>query len=223
MSVDIESIFSSQSSIDRLVGQYIALERQPLDALLNKKNTLESKKDVFNELDSKLSSLYTVTEKLTDPITDYFSAKKASTSDETKVTASAGSSSVLGNHSISVERLAISDTRVSTQYADTATSFTGFTADQTFTINVAHPTDADSSNRVDISVTVSSATFSKTDDEVLLDIASAVNSAMSNAVTAETIDSDEVIHASVVTEESGKSRLMFRSERSGYTYRQGFT
>ena len=46
-----------------------------------------------------------------------------------------------------------------------------------------------------------------TDDEVLLAIASAINTAMSDAVVAETIESDEVIHASVVSEESGKSRL----------------
>ncbi|RMF06390.1 MAG: flagellar hook protein FliD, partial [Candidatus Neomarinimicrobiota bacterium] len=128
-----------------------------------------------------------------------------------------------GNHSITVSQLAVSDTRVSQQYTDSSSSFTGFTTDQTFSIEVAHPTDTDSSNRVSISVTVSASTFSQTDDSVLSDIADAINTAMASAVTAETIDSDEVVHASVVNEESGKSRLVLRSERSGYTYRMNFT
>ncbi|NIA18559.1 MAG: flagellar filament capping protein FliD [Simkaniaceae bacterium] len=223
MAIDIESIFSSQSSIDRLVSQYMMLERQPLDVLLEKQSTLEEKKTVFSDLDSKLSTLLNVTERFTDPVFDYFAAKKATSSDNDKFTTTAGSSAELGNHSLSVERLAISDTRVSKQYTDTSSSFTALTADQTFTIEVGHPTDADATNRVSISVTVGSSVFTQTDDLVLLDIASAVNSAMSDAVTAETIDSNEVIHASVVTEESGSSRLLFRSERSGYTYRQTFT
>jgi len=223
MSIDINSIFNSRSSIDRLIDQFMVLEQRPLNVLLDKKSELEEKKSVFSELDSKLSSLKTVVERITDPITDYFAAKKATTSDPDKFTASAGASSILGNHSITVERLAVSDTRVSKQYTDTNSSFTGFTADQTFSIEVAHPTSSDSSNRVSVSVTVSSATFSKTDDEVLQDIADAINTAMSDAITAETIENDEVVHASVVTEENGTSRIMLRSERSGYTYRVGFT
>jgi flagellar hook-associated protein 2 len=223
MAVDITTIFDSQAAIDRLIDQFMVLEERPLNRLLDKKEALEEKKSIFSELDSKLSSLKTVTERLTDTITDYFAAKTATTSDSDRFTATASASAQLGNHSITVERLAVSDTRVSKQYTDTNSSFTSFTADQTFYIDVAHPTSSDPSNRVSIAVTVTSATFSKTDDQVLQDIADAINSAMANAVTAETIDSDEVVHASVVTEESGKSRLVLRSEQSGYTYRMNFT
>lgn len=223
MAIEISTAFDSQSAINRLIDQMMVYEERPLNVLLDKKETLEDRKSVFSELDSKLSALKSIADRFTDPITDYFASKKATTSDADKFTVSAGASAQLGNHSISVERLAVSDTRVSQQYTDTNSSFTGFTTDQTFSIEVAHPTSSDPTNRVSISVAVSSTVFTQTDDDVLLDIADDINSAMSNAVAAETIDSDEVVHASVITEETGKSRLVLRSDQSGYTYRMDFT
>jgi flagellar hook-associated protein 2 len=46
---------------------------------------------------------------------------------------------------------------------------------------------------------------------------------MSTAVSNETIDSDEIVSASVVSEENGKSRLVLTSAQTGYTYRQSYT
>lgn len=223
MAIDINTAYNSSDQIDYLVEVYMQKERHPKQVLENRRDDLESRRKVLSALDSKLTALQSKTELFTDPLTNPFATKKATASDTEKFTVSAGASAELGNHSISVDRLAISDTRVSKQYTDTDTSFTGFISDQTFSIEVGHPIDSDSANRESISVTVTTATFSKTDDEVLLDIASAINTAMSDAIVAETIDSDEVIHVSVVTEESGKSRLVFRSENSGYTYRMDFT
>mgnify|MGYP000285865739 CR=1 FL=1 len=223
MAIDIGSVFSNQSSIERLISQYMALESRPRDDLVSKKDTLNERKTVLSNLDSKLSTLETKVERLTDTITDYFAAKLATGSDNDKFTVSAASSAELGNHNLTVDRLAVSDTRVSKQYTDTDTSFSSFTTDQTFSIEVAHPTDTDSSNRVSISVTVTADKFSQNDDQVLADIADAINSAMTSAVSSETIDSDEVVHASIVTEETGKSRLVLRTEQSGYTYRMDFT
>lgn len=223
MSTEITSMFSSSNSIEYLVEQYMRLESRPKDALVNQKNELDQRNKILSDLDSTLSALESKAERLTDPITDYFAYKNAASSDEDKLIATAGATAQLGNHSISVDRLAIADTRVSKQYTDTDTSFTGFTTDQTFSIEVAHPTDVDESNRESISVTVASSVFTQEDEAVLYDIADAINSAMSTAVTAETIDSNEVVHASVVTEESGKSRLILRTEESGYTYRMDFT
>lgn len=223
MAIEIGSIFSNQSSIEQLISQYMALESRPRDDLVGKKDNLNSRKNVLSEMDSKLSSIETKAERLNDPITDYFAAKLASGSDNDKFTVSASSSAALGNHSLSVERLAVSDTRVSKQYTDSGTSFSGFITDQTFSIEVAHPTDEDAFNRESINITVTADKFSQDDDQVLADIADAINCAMSSAVTAETIDTDEVVHVSIVTEESGKSRLVLRTEQSGYTYRMDFT
>ncbi len=223
MSVDLTTAYNSSDQIEYLVEVYMAKEREPLENLENKVSDLEERKDVLSELDKTLSSLQSKTETFTDEITNVFAAKKATASDSDKFTTSAGSSAELGNHSLSVAQLAVSDTRVSKQYTDSNTSFTGFTTDQTFTLEVGHPADGVDTNRESISVTVASSVFSLTDDEVLLEIASAINTAMSDAVYAETIDSDEVINASVVTEKSGVSRLILRSENSGYTYRMDMT
>ena len=223
MAIDAGSIFTNQSSIEQLVSQYMALEARPRDDLVGKKDNLNSRKNILSTMDSKLSSLETKAERLNDPITDYLAAKLATGSDNEKFTVSASSSAALGNHSLSAERLAVSDTRVSKQYTDSSASFSGFTADQTFSIEVAHPTDDDEFNRESISITMTADKFSQDDDQVLADIADAINSAMSSAITAETVDTDEVVHASVVTEETGKSRLVFRTEQSGYTYRMDFS
>jgi len=201
----------------------MALEARPRDTLVQRKKTLEQRKSVLTDLDSKLSALKSQVERLTDTLTNYFAAKTASSSNDDYFTVSADYTAQLGNHSLQVDRTATSDTRVSQQYSDSASDFTSFTADQTFSIEVAHPTDSDSSNRVSISVTISASTFSQTNDDVLQDIANAINSAMSDAVAADTIADDEVVRATVVNEESGVSRLVLRSNNSGYTYRMDFT
>ncbi|HCK99830.1 MAG TPA: flagellar hook protein FliD [Candidatus Marinimicrobia bacterium] len=223
MAIDAGSIFTNQSSIEQLIGQYLALESRPRDDLVVKKDTLNSRKNILSELDSKLSALESKAERLNDPITDYFAAKLATSSDTDKFTVSASSSAGLGNHTFSVDRLAVSDTRVSKQFTDSDTSFSGFSTDQTFKIELAHPTDEDPSNRVSINILMTADKFSQNDDQVLADIAGAINSAMFNAVSSETIENNEVVYASVVNEESGKSRLVLRTEQSGYTYRLDFT
>lgn len=220
--MDISSIFSSQNSINNLVSQYMSLERGPLDLLLNKKDSLDGKRSILSDLDSKLSALKRKADRLTDPIFDYFASKKATTSDLEKFTASAAASSASGNHSISVSRLAESDTRVSAQYNNNSTSFASYSTDQTFSIEVAHIDDNGNESRELISVTVAASVFSGTDEDVLTAISDTINSAMSTAVTNETINNDEVVHASVVNESSNTSRLILRSENTGYTYRMDF-
>lgn len=219
----ISSIFDSQSSIDLLISQMMQLERRPLTQLEDRRDALSERKSVLSDLDSKLSTLHTKSERLIDSITNYFSSKQAASSDTVKLDATATSPAQLGNHDITVDRLAVADTRVSQQYTDTNSDFTGFTTDQNFSIEVGHPTAADSANRATINITVNASVFTQTNDSVLSDIADAINTAMSDAVTADTIDSDEVIRASVVAEENGVSRLMLRSDQSGYTYRMDFT
>ncbi len=210
------------NSIQYLVDQYMAIESRPRDKLIQQKNDLNKKKSVFSELDSKLSALKTKLEYLNDIITLPFQAKKAESTDDSKVSVQVQNSASKGNHTLTVSQLAKSDTRVSNQFSNDGTDFSSFTTDQTFTIQVAHPTDDDPDNRVDISITISADTFSKNNDEVLQDIAQAINDAMAEAVANETITSDEVAQASVVTEQSGVSRLVLTSEQTGYTYRLSF-
>jgi len=223
MAIDIGSVYNNQSSVDKLIQQMMKIESRPRNDLVSKRNSLYTRKKLLSDLDSKLSALDAKMERFTDPITDYFAAKLATSSNTDLFTVSAGSSAELGNHSLSVSRLAISDTRVSQQYTDSDSSFAGINSDQTFSIEVAHPTDQDASNRESISVTVTADVFAGTNDDVLQAISNAINSAMSTAAANETIDNDEEVNATVVTEEDGKSRLVLRSEKSGYTYRMDFT
>jgi len=223
MSIDITSIYNSSTSIDNIVEQYMAIEERPMVELEEKKEDLYTKKNVLTTLHSKLSSLKTAAERLSDPLTDYFAAKNARSSDAEKFLVSATTNAELGNHSLTVERLAQADTRVSKQYTDSNTSFGSFTTDQTFSIEVGHPLDEDPYNRVSIDITINADSFSQTDDNVLADIAEAVNTAMGNAVLAGTISSTERVQASIVTEQTGISRLVFRSMSSGYDYRLDMT
>lgn len=219
--MDYSSI-SGFNSISQLVDQYMMIEQIPRDKLIDQKSQLNSKKSVFSQLDSYMSALKTKMSYFTDEVSNPFHVKNGSSSDSEKIGVTANATSSVGNHSVTVDRLALSDTRVSDQFDDALSSFTGFSTDQTFTIEVGHPTDEDANNRVSIDVTVEASVFSETNDEVLDEISAAIDDAMAQAVIDETIDSDEVIHSSVVAEETGKSRLVLRSEQTGYTYRMDF-
>lgn len=245
MAFDIGSIFDSRDSINYLVSQYIKLESRPRDRIIESREKLNQKQQVLTALDSKLSALNSSAERMTDEITDYFSLKKATSSSEEDLLATAGSDGALGTHSITAERLASSDTRVSKQFTDSDTSFSGITSDQTFTLTVgSYYTDGNSSSdtyqesvyqRINIDVTVEASVFSQANDNVLADIASAITNAMGEALTtAVDYDGDgdedefilnniDIVNADVVTEEDGVSRLILRSASSGYSYRMDFT
>ncbi len=220
--MDLYSIGNSTNSIQYLVDQYMIFESRPRDELIQKKDELSSKKSVFSELDSKLSALKTKLEFLNDIVSLPFQAKTATSSDEEKVGVRVENSASKGNHTLTVQQLAKSDTRVSNQFSDSGTDFNSFTTDQTFTIEVAHPTDTDPNNRVQISVTVTADQLSGTNAEAIANIAQAINDAMAEAVANETITTEEVVHADVISEQNGLSRLVLKSEQTGYTYRMEF-
>ncbi len=214
---------TNQSSIDQYVRLAMQQASKPKNNLISKRDTLSSKKSVLSDLDSKLSSLNSIAERFNDPITDYFASKTAETSDSEKITVTSTYAAAAGNHSITVDRMAKSDTRVSQQYNSNDTAFTAITTDQTFSLEIGHPTDTDANNRISLDVTVAADTFNQSNDKVLADVAERINDAMYTALSDETITNDEAAHASVVSESSGKSRLILRSGNSGYTYRMDFT
>ena len=218
MGIDIFS--SGNSSLESLIQTTLQLEAQPRFRLEDKKTGLQAKEKVLSDIDSKLSSLNSIAKRLTDALTDHFASKTVDASDSDIFTATADSDALAGSHDVTIERLASADTRVSQQYTSTGTALRTFfdtNGSQTFQLEIAHPTSEDSSNRETIDVAINSS--GATNDDVLDDIALAVNNAMAAAVTAETIDADEKLTASVVHEEDGTSRLIFKSGQSGYTYR----
>ena len=110
-------LFVSQNSgMERLIQTILQIESEPRFRYEAKKAELEKRNTIISDLDSKLSGLQSIAEKLTDPLTDHFASKSVSSSDSNIFSASAESSALVSNHDVSIERLASSDTRVSQQY-----------------------------------------------------------------------------------------------------------
>jgi len=221
--LDAMSGSGTSSNIDQYIQLAMQQASQPKYQLQDKITQLTSKKTVLSSLDSKLSKINTIMERFTDPITDYFASKSAESSDAEKFSVSSTSTASAGNHDLTVERMAKSDTRVSMQYASDDNSFGSFNTDQTFSLEIGHTNDDYEFERLSFDVTVEADVFSKTNEEVLLEIADQINSKMYNLTSDETIDNEERAYASVVTESTGNSRLVLRSGKSGYDYRLDFT
>jgi len=223
MAYDIGSMFSSSNSVENLVYQYMRFEQGPRNRILAKQTELNTKKSILSTLDSKLSTLYSSSDRLTDSIINYFDVNKATSSNEDYLKVSAGSNASAGIFSVDINRLATSDTRVSRQYTSTNTDFTSITSDQTFLVSLAHPTEEDENNRVSVSVTITADKFQNSSEDVLEEIMNSINNAISTAVVNEELEAEEKISASVVSESDGKSRLVLRSNQTGYTNRMVFT
>ena len=181
MSVDITSAhFQIIAQFrDWLIFIFKEIEDQGMQKA-SERASIQEKKTKLSQLQSKLSSLVTKSDVLADTVFDAFSAKKASSSDSEKLSATAGTTSLAGNHSFTVSRLATAHTIVSKQYSSAGTVLSSaISTDQIISIGVGHPTDDDSTNRVNISVTVPASNFNNTSDETALTaIANAINSAM---------------------------------------------
>ncbi len=215
--------YGNQSDVDYYIDLMMRQESKPKVSLEERKSDLSNRSSVLSSLDSKLSSLHTISERFNDPLTDHFASKSAESSDAEKFTVSATDAATIGNHSLSVNRLATSDTRVSQQYDSLNHDFSTLTTDETFSIDVGHYDENGDYARETIDIKVFASTFTKTNEEVLQDIAEQINEAMYTSVTAETIDNDETVSASVVSESNGKSRLVLRSQQTGYNFRMIFT
>ncbi len=216
--------FKAGDPYELLISQIIQIESQPKFDLESKKDTQERMKSALTELDSKISSLHTLLTSFTDVLANPFEARAADLSNTDSFTVTAGDDAPLGSHSLQVLRLAATDTRVSKQYSAAGTDLRSFfdtNGPQTFEIRVASPTDTDPDNRVSIAITVDPT--GTTDDEILDEIALAINDAMDQAVDDGLIKSTEVGSASVVNETSDTSRLSLRSGQTGYANRLEFT
>jgi len=220
--MDVSSLFANQNSVQYLVDQYMYFEQEPRNRLLDKRDLVKNRISVLSDLDSKLSALQTRTTRMTDEFTNYFAAKKSSSTNEDVLKTTATSDAALGNHTLTVERISSSDNRVSNQVINSNSDFTGYLTNQTFEIEVAHPTDDDEDNRVNISVTIEASVFTNDNETVMNAVKNAINGAMEQAVADETITNEERVIASVLSEETGVSRLSVQSASSGYANRMNF-
>ena len=213
----MQSVSGLSGGYQQLINSIILSEKSPQLRMEQKKSDLKVYKGVLTDLGTKLSGLESALETFTSETSNPFEASTAASAGEgSSFGVSSGSDAALGSHTLKVDRLAQTDTRVSQQYSSSATDLVGI-GSQTFDITVASPTDGDPENRETISVTVDPS--GTTNEEVLEEIAASINTAMANAVDDETLETSQKAQASVVMESSGTMRLSLRSGQTGYTNR----
>lgn len=155
-----------------IVSQLMAIERQPETLLQNQKSTFQSQVNVFNQLQSALSSLQGVMAGMNTPST--FSANTAAVSDGSVLTAQATGAAVPGTHSVVVNSLATNQRQISHLGYASATDTSLFAAG---TITISDGISGDTP----VSVTIGSG------DTSLNGIAAAINASGAN-VTASVIN-----------------------------------
>ena len=215
--------FRESDPYELLIQQLIFLESQPKFDLETRVDSIASSKNILTELDTKLQAFDSILDDFLDPLSHPFDEKAINLNDTTAFTATATDDAVFGSHTLQVNRLATVDTRLSDQHTSSATSIvTALGAGtKSFSLSVANPTDADENNRETISVSVT-LSGGDTDETVLENIASAINSAMLSADDAGTIDTANRAYASEVNETSDTARLSIRAGQTGYSNRINF-
>jgi len=91
---------------DTIIKQLMKIERAPLDKLTQEKQKIAWKRDEYREMNTMLSSLRTLTDKLR--FSTSFNKQSASSSDTSIVTATASSAASSGSFTIKVNALATS-------------------------------------------------------------------------------------------------------------------
>lgn len=217
--------YNSGDPYETLISQMVAIERQPQFALKAKKSEQEIFKGVLSDFDRTLSELSTAVDALTDEFNNPFGARTASVPKDAGFQATATDDAAAGSHALTVNRLATTDRRVSKQFATDGTDLRTFfdtNGAQTFSVEVASPTDDEPDRRVALSVTVDP--DGATDGEILGQIQTAIADAARTAVSDETLEaSDDAPGASVVNETSATARLSLRSGGTGFENRLTFT
>lgn len=217
------SAFRQSDPYEQLIQQMLVIEGEPKERLVEQKSTNARIKNVISDVDSNLSALFNVVKSFTSLVSNPFEAKTASASDGAGYSISAGPGAAFGSHSLEVLRLASTDTRISRQLTAAGTELRTFFdvhGAQSFSIEVAHPTEADPNHRESIDVTVDPS--GATDAEILDELRAAIKTAMDDAVAAGVIERDETAHASVVNETSSTSRFSLKSGQTGFTNRLSF-
>jgi flagellar hook-associated protein 2 len=112
---DISSIGSgSTSQLDLLVDAYRRTQQPKITQLNTRKSQLETQRNFFNTLNSRMNSLISLLDKFTaSDAESKFYSKSVVSSDASIITASASKDAQLSNYSAKVERLASNDLLIS--------------------------------------------------------------------------------------------------------------
>lgn len=192
---DIGSILSGgeyQSQTDMLAAAYRQTKQPEINALNEKKSTLERRQNFFNTLNSRLNSLVSALDKFdVDDVDSKFVTRAASSSNTSVLTVSASSDAMLTSNSVFVEKLATKDILISQRLGATDSDlFGGLSGTHDFQINgVAVSVDLDGS---------------ETNAQAMQKIVDAVNNT-----------EDITVSASYIKDTSTTGRITFVSKETG--------
>jgi flagellar hook-associated protein 2 len=224
MAVNLSRLYNADSLYEQLISQVIASEAAPQRKLRTQQSDQRIYKAALTDFDSSVSKLHTLAKRFKDPLRAPFQSLSATTSEGAGFSASAGSGAAAGEHTLTVDRLARADARVSKQVqASGSTLVDLFTTASTvgprsFTIHIDQGTDP----AVALDVTYEPPSGA-TDEEILTGIASAINTAAADARSGGLLKSGTGASASVVRETSDTARLSLQSLATGYGNRLTFS
>ena len=231
---NVSALANSGSLYEQLISQVLAVESQPRLKLKTEKSEQGVYKAVLSDFTSRVSGLNSVLDKLGDPFRAPFESRSAQVGSNAGFAASADDGAAAASHEIHVIQLARADARLSKQVVSAATDIADLFVDagdpaaepptpdtvgtRSFTIHVAQP----EGDPVDVAVSFTSPEGA-TNDDVLVGIAAAVNSALAAAEADGLLAEGTGVSASVVRETGDTARLSLRGTATGYGNRLTFT
>ncbi|MCD6115946.1 flagellar filament capping protein FliD [bacterium] len=226
MTISLNSA-TEQSSIEQLVQQYMAIERQPIVRLEGKKSLLNIQKGVFSDTKSKLQALYDAADDLADTSDNsIFNAVQVSSSDTTSLTVTAGDDAAVGQYDIRIRQMATATTMKSTGYLNTHASVMSSiqVVDGYSTIDTSESwADAGFDTTPDGTVTINGTAFTLADYSTVDDFFDAVNDSAANANIYYDSDRDKIIlestdTSSLIISETGTNGLLTEANITADTY-----
>lgn len=196
---------SYQSQIDQLLEYYRYLEEEPIRKLEDQKSNLNSKLDIYNSLNTKLSSFKTTISDFTGiGSLSPFQEKKVEYSIENVVQFDVTRAAQPSNYSIKVNQLAKYDTVISDQIilGNTDLASTLGTGTHSFTISYG-------TNSADISITIDTG---DTNEDIMNKIVDAINN-----------QSNFDVKASLIKDTDTTGRINITSTQTGSDYRLTIT
>ncbi|MEH6346634.1 MAG: flagellar filament capping protein FliD [Bermanella sp.] len=190
-----------------LVEQIIAADREGTEKLINSRTELtEAKISAFGEINSKMSAFQDIVADLTDD--DVISGTVSSSSDETILTATAGSSAVPGTYTVEVQEIAQAHSLATESYADSTSivSTSGGVLEFTFGTTTytdpggAYDTFTENADKTGATVTIAA-------NASLSDVRDAINNASLEA-TASIVFDGAGYRLSIVSDDSGVDNSM---------------
>lgn len=193
------------NNLDVLMQSYRTLEERPIRRLESRRETIDNRLSLFNDLKSQLRQLESLAKELSySGTTSIFGQKSATVSDDSYLTVSAASTAAVTSHTITVNQLAKSDKIVSNQYNLTGTDIESALGAGTYSFDV---TVNGSAHQVSVDIAAGD------DNEAILN----------KIVTAVNNTTDIGISASVIQDTANTGRLVFISQETGAAYEMSLT